>query len=79
MACEPTRNWRTSILNGAMLRAGPIDELSVLITPVVDGRIDTPALFDIDGSGGAPLGLRLEAVERRPGDVLWLRYLAAST
>ena len=61
-------------INGGMLQAGLIDELSVLVAPVVDGRMDTPALFDIDGGGFSPLGLRLEAVEQRPAGVLWLRY-----
>jgi 2,5-diamino-6-(ribosylamino)-4(3H)-pyrimidinone 5'-phosphate reductase len=61
-------------INGAMLRAGLIDEVSVLVVPVADGRIGTPALFDIEGDGVAPHRLGLETVERRDGDVLWLRY-----
>ena len=63
-------------INGAMLHAGLIDELSVLVAPVVDGRMDTPALFDIDGDTVRPQHLRLDAVEHRPADVLWLRYRA---
>ncbi len=61
-------------INGSMLRAGLVDEVSVLIAPVVDGRIGTPALFDVDGEGFAPYRLALESVERRADDVLWLRY-----
>ena len=69
-------------INGAMLRAGLIDEVSLLLAPVADGRVGTPALFDIDdgdrsaGSGQAvvPHRLALETVERRADDVLWLRY-----
>jgi riboflavin biosynthesis pyrimidine reductase len=61
-------------INGGMLRAGLIDEVSVLVAPVVDGRMGTPALFDEDGEGVAPRGLVLDQVERRAGDVLWLRY-----
>jgi riboflavin biosynthesis pyrimidine reductase len=61
-------------INGGMLRAGLIDEISVLVTSVVDGRVGTPALFDIDGDDWDPRRLALEAVERRAGDVLWLRY-----
>jgi riboflavin biosynthesis pyrimidine reductase len=61
-------------INGGMLRAGLIDEVSVLVAPVVDGRIGTPALFDIDGDGVAPRRLALEHVEQRADDVLWLRY-----
>jgi 2,5-diamino-6-(ribosylamino)-4(3H)-pyrimidinone 5'-phosphate reductase len=61
-------------INGGLLHAGLIDEVSVLIAPVVDGRIGTPALFDIDGEGAIPQRLVLEHVERRADDVLWLRY-----
>ncbi|HYH80272.1 MAG TPA: dihydrofolate reductase family protein [Longimicrobium sp.] len=60
-------------INGGMLRAGLIDEVSVLIAPVVDGRIGTPALFDVD-EDAASHRLALESVERRADDVLWLRY-----
>ena len=35
-------------INGAMLRAGLIDEVSVLVAPVADGREGTPALFDVE-------------------------------
>lgn len=63
-------------INGAMLRAGLIDEVSVLIAPVADGRVGTPALFDVDGEGDdvAPQRLAFESADRRAGDVLWLRY-----
>ena len=65
-------------INGGMLRAGLIDEVSVLVAPVADGRIGTPALFDVDGDGVAPCRLALEGVERRADDVLWLRYRVES-
>lgn len=61
-------------INGGMLRAGLVDEVSLLVAPVADGRIGTPAVFDVDGEGVAPRRLALESVERRAGDVLWLRY-----
>lgn len=60
-------------INGAMLRAGLIDEVSLLVAPVADGRVGTPALFDVDGEA-VPHRLALETVERRADDVLWLRY-----
>lgn len=60
-------------INGSMLRAGLVDELSLLVAPVVDGRVGTAALFDVAG-GATPFRLTLDSVERRVGDVLWLRY-----
>ncbi|MBW3629067.1 MAG: RibD family protein [Gemmatimonadetes bacterium] len=60
-------------LNGGMLRAGLVDEVSVLVAPVVDGRMGTPAVFDF--TDDAPRHrLALDTVERRADDVLWLRY-----
>ena len=61
-------------INGGFLRAGLIDEVSLLVAPVADGRMGTAALFDVDGEGAAPRRLALQAVERRTDDVLWLRY-----
>ena len=61
-------------INGGMLAAGLIDEVSVLMAPAVDGRVGTPALFDLDGDGAVPRRLALEQVEQRANDVLWLRY-----
>lgn len=60
-------------INGSMLRAGLIDEVSVLVAPVADARVGTAALFD-DDAGATPRRLVLEHVERRADDVLWLRY-----
>ena len=60
-------------INGGMLRAGLIDEVSVLVTPVVDGREGTPALFDV-AKDAKPQRLELEGVEKRADGVLWLRY-----
>jgi riboflavin biosynthesis pyrimidine reductase len=61
-------------INGAMLRAGLVDEVSLLLAPVVDGRTGTPALFDADANAFSPRRLVLAHVERRADDVLWLRY-----
>jgi riboflavin biosynthesis pyrimidine reductase len=62
-------------INGSMLAAGLIDEISLLVAPVADGAIGTPSLLDVDV--GAARRLTLESVERRTGDVLWLRYRAS--
>jgi 2,5-diamino-6-(ribosylamino)-4(3H)-pyrimidinone 5'-phosphate reductase len=61
-------------INGGMLRDGLVDEVSLLIAPVADGRIGTPALFDDDADDVTPRRLALESVERRTDDVLWIRY-----
>ena len=60
-------------INGGMLRAGLIDEVSVLVAPVVDGRMGTPAVFDFTDDATRHR-LALDSVERRADDVLWLRY-----
>lgn len=67
-------------INGSMLRAGLVDEVSLLVAPVVDGRVGTPAVFDVldvDSDAGTFQRLTLDSVERRADDVLWLRYRAA--
>jgi len=64
-------------INGAMLRAGLIDEVSVLVAPLADGRIGRPTLFDVADDDMIPSGLVLEHVERRADDVVWLRYSVA--
>ena len=61
-------------INGGMLRARLVDEVSLLIAPMADGRIGTPTLFDDDGDDVLPGRLALESVERREGDLVWLRY-----
>jgi riboflavin biosynthesis pyrimidine reductase len=66
-------------INGGMMRAGLIDEVSVLVAPIADGRVGTPALFDVDPEDAAPRQLALEAVERRANDILWLRYRVERT
>ena len=59
-------------INGALLGAGLVDEVSVLVAPVADGRVGTPALFDVEGD--ATYHLVLDEVDRRDDDILWLRY-----
>jgi 2,5-diamino-6-(ribosylamino)-4(3H)-pyrimidinone 5'-phosphate reductase len=61
-------------INGGMLRAGLITEVSLLVAPVADGRIGTPTAFDVLGDDVAPRRVALEEIERRTDDVLWLRY-----
>jgi riboflavin biosynthesis pyrimidine reductase len=59
-------------INGAFLRAGLVDEVSLLLVPGIDGRTGVPAVFD--GLAGKSLfPLRLKSVDRR-GGTLWIRY-----
>ncbi|HEX2891983.1 RibD family protein [Vineibacter terrae] len=68
-------------INGSMLRAGVIDELSLLVVPAVDGLRGTQAVFDIDGAEADTLGARckldLVASETLSGGIVWLRYRVA--
>jgi riboflavin biosynthesis pyrimidine reductase len=61
-------------INGSFLAADLIDELSVLIFPVADGGVGTPTLFDAKSGRGLSRALRLISVEKRRGDLVWLRY-----
>jgi 2,5-diamino-6-(ribosylamino)-4(3H)-pyrimidinone 5'-phosphate reductase len=61
-------------INGSFLRAGLVDEVSLLVAPVVDGRSGAPALFDGEAEGTTPVRLTLLKVDRREDDMLWLRY-----
>jgi len=61
-------------INGGMLAAGLVDEVSVLVSAVADGRIGTPALFDVDADQVRPRRLALVSVEQRPDNIVWLKY-----
>ena len=60
---------------GAFLEAGLVDELSLLITPVADGRIGEPALFDTEGHRGpkALTNVRILSVRKAGGGMFWLK------
>ena len=61
-------------INGSFLAAGVVDELSLLLAPVADGGVGTPTLFDAREGAGPARRLKLLSVERRRGDLLWVRY-----
>lgn len=62
--------------NGALLQAGLVDELSLLIAPSVEGVPGGPAVFDMhDGPGAlSAMGMALESCQVVEGNVVWLRY-----
>jgi 2,5-diamino-6-(ribosylamino)-4(3H)-pyrimidinone 5'-phosphate reductase len=61
-------------INGSFLAEDLIDELSVLVAPIADGSMGTPALFDAKEGKGPARHLKLVSVEKRKGDLVWLRY-----
>jgi riboflavin biosynthesis pyrimidine reductase len=65
-------------VNGAFLRAGLIDEVSLILCPVVDGSVGAPSVFDSEltaAAHSAPLKtMALESSEALEGGALWLRY-----
>jgi riboflavin biosynthesis pyrimidine reductase len=71
------------VTNGALLRAGLVDEISLIVWPAIDGAAGAPSVFDSgpDEAGrAAPLGaMRLLSCERMDDDALWLRYQVDGT
>ncbi|EPV8692790.1 TPA: dihydrofolate reductase family protein [Pseudomonas aeruginosa] len=63
------------IINGAFNDAGLIDELSLLVYPVLDGRVGVPSVFDSVSSASVSRRLLLKGVEYLEDEVIWLRYL----
>jgi riboflavin biosynthesis pyrimidine reductase len=62
------------VINGALLRAGLIDEISLILCPALDGAVGAPSVFD--GAGGpAPVRtVRLMESRLLDGGSVWLRY-----
>lgn len=61
---------------GGFLKAGLLDEISIMVAPGIDGRAGQTAVFDgIKPLNTAPYPLRLQSMERLENDVIWLRYL----
>jgi len=64
------------ILNGALLRAGLADEVSVLIGPCLVGGTTPRSIFvapDLTSAEGV-IPLKLIHMEAVRGDIIWLRY-----
>ncbi|HET6234061.1 MAG TPA: dihydrofolate reductase family protein [Acetobacteraceae bacterium] len=64
--------------NGAFLRAGLIDEISLAICPAIDGAKGAPSIFDSsEEDSGTPAPIRsmtLASTEVLEGGAVWLRY-----
>jgi 2,5-diamino-6-(ribosylamino)-4(3H)-pyrimidinone 5'-phosphate reductase len=64
------------VLNGALLRAGLVDEVSVLVSPSLVGGTTARSIFvapDLTSAEGV-IPLRLTHVEQPEDDLVWLRY-----
>lgn len=65
------------IVDWAFLQAGLIDEISLVIPPVIDGGTGLASAFD-DSPFAASHGtkaMKLMDIQRLEGDILWLRYI----
>lgn len=63
-------------VNGSFLKAGLIDEISLIVVPVADGSVGTPTVFDAEAEHGERVTtpLRLESAKTLEDGALWLRY-----
>lgn len=65
-------------VSGSFVNAGLVDEVSVLILPLVDGRGEHPASFEVSASAWTqPAHLTLSSAEVQEGGAVWLRYTVA--
>jgi riboflavin biosynthesis pyrimidine reductase len=64
--------------NGAFLRAGLVDEISLILCPAVDGARGAPSVFDsseAEAGRSAPVeAMVLESSQVLDGGAVWLRY-----
>ncbi len=64
--------------NGAFLRAGLVDEISLILAPALDGAKGAPSVFDsseAEAGQRAPLrAMTLQSSEILEGGAIWLRY-----
>lgn len=62
-------------INGGFLDAGLIDEVSLLISPAIDGREGMTAVFDGRPSNREPVHMKLIDIVRFDDGAVWLRYI----
>lgn len=64
--------------NGAVLKAGLVDEISLVTVPVVDGGAGVTSVFEIsEPSSRAAAKLRVIKHRTLPNGVQWVRYRVA--
>ena len=68
------RLWGGGVLNGVMLRAGLVDEVHLILKPVLIGGRRTPTLADCDdlAADERPAVLRLVSARPQEHGFLWL-------
>ena len=66
------------VVDWAFLQSGLIDEISLVIPPVIDGGTGPASAFDDSAfaENHRPKALALIGVQRLDGDCIWLRYKA---
>lgn len=64
-------------VNGSFLKAGLIDEFSLVLAPVADGTIGAPTVFEAQEGYGKRKATQftLKSVKKIYNDFLWIRYL----
>jgi len=65
------------VANGEFLRAGLVDEISLVIAPAIDGAKGGPHVYDsADATAGPPplRGMTLQQCQVLDGGAVWLRY-----
>ncbi|MDE1169516.1 MAG: dihydrofolate reductase family protein [Pseudomonas sp.] len=62
-------------VSGSFVNAGLVDEVSVLVLPLIDGRGEHPASFEVsERAWRQPAHLKLASAEVQEGGAVWLRY-----
>ncbi|WP_062544714.1 RibD family protein [Rufibacter tibetensis] len=64
-------------VNGSFLKAGLIDEFSLVLAPVADGTTGSPTVFEAEKGYGnrKATQFKIKSVDRIYDDFLWIRYL----
>jgi 2,5-diamino-6-(ribosylamino)-4(3H)-pyrimidinone 5'-phosphate reductase len=64
-------------VNGSFLKAGLIDEFSLVLAPVADGTIGSPTVFEVEEGYGERKATQftIKSVQQIYNDFLWIRYL----